>query len=70
MADLEDLGFLSITEMSNDEQLELLRQIRLARRTPIKQTKTTTTTKKKIPTDAVTIDQAAELLKIIQGERS
>jgi len=67
MADLEDLGFLSITEMANDEQLELLRQIRLARRTPIKQVKTTTTTKK-IPTAAVTVDQAAELLKILGGK--
>lgn len=65
MADLEDLGFLSITEMSNDEQLELLRQVRLARRTPIKQVKTTT---KKIPTAAVNADQAAELLKILGGK--
>lgn len=66
MADLEDLGFLSITEMAHDEQLELLRQIRLARRTPVKQVKTTIT--KKIPTAAVSVDQANELLKILGGK--
>ena len=66
MADLEDLGFLSITEMSNDEQLELLRQIRLGRRTPIKQTKTTSTKQK--PVITVSSDQAAELLRILGGK--
>jgi hypothetical protein len=65
MADLKDLGFLSLTEMGNDEQLELLRQVRLARRTPIKQVKTIT---KKIPTASVSVDQAAELLKILGGK--
>lgn len=66
MSDLEGLGFLSITEMSHDEQLELIRQIRLGRRIPVKQTKTTTVRKKlQVSTSALTADQAAALLKII-----
>jgi len=47
MANLDDLGFKSVTEMSNDEALELLRQIRLSRRTPVKRTKVTTRSTKK-----------------------
>jgi len=65
MADLESLGFPSITEMATDEALELLRQIRLSRRTPVKSTKTTT---KKMAIPKVCDDQAAELLKLLQGE--
>jgi hypothetical protein len=66
MADLDDLGFTSISDMSNDEGLERLRQIRLSRRTPTKVTKTTTISKKSTP--AISSDQAAELLKILTGE--
>ena len=64
MADLEDLGFLSITEMANDEQLELLRQVRLNRRTSVKQA---TTTIKRKPVTKVDASQAAELLRILGG---
>lgn len=67
MADLEDLPIVSITDMTNDEQLELLRQIRLSRRTPTKQVKVTTkSTYKVIP--EVSADQAAELLKMLKGK--
>jgi len=65
MANLDDLGYKSITEMTNDEALETLRQIRLARRAPVKTTKTTTT-KKKLDVK-VDSDQAAELLKLLTG---
>jgi len=51
--------------MTNDEALETLRQIRLARRAPVKTTKTTTT-KKKLDVK-VDSDQAAELLKLLTG---
>lgn len=67
MADLDDLGFLSISDMQNDEALELLRQIRLSRRVPIKTTKTIKkSTKPKVSVDA---DQAAQLLKLLTGEK-
>lgn len=39
MATLEDLGYESITDMSKDAGIELIRQIRLSRRTPKKQQK-------------------------------
>lgn len=62
MSDLEDLGFTSITEMSNDEALETLRQIRLSRRVPLK-----TKVYKKPEKSTVSSDQAAEILKLIMG---
>lgn len=65
MADLEDLGYRSISEMSTDEALEHLRQIRLSRRTPTKSSKVTT--KKSAPSAKVSADQAAELLALLGG---
>jgi hypothetical protein len=65
MSDLEDLGFTSITEMSNDEALETLRQIRLSRRVPIK----TTRVVRKVEKATVSADQAAELLKLLTGDK-
>lgn len=67
MANLDDLDYKSITEMQNDEALELLRQIRLSRRTPIKPTNPTKTQKK--PSTKVDSNQAAELLKILMGDK-
>ena len=61
MSNLDDLGIPSISEVSNDEALELLRQIRLSRRIP---TKTRIVTKK-VEKATVSADQAAELLKLI-----
>lgn len=66
MADLDDLDYTSITDMNNDEAIELLRQIRLSRRIPLKP-KTTSTRKKKKTTQSVDAIQAAELLKILGG---
>lgn len=69
MADLDDLDRESITETSRDEGIELLRQIRLSRRTPVKTTKKTSAAKgrqKKKPPE-LSADQAADLLKILTG---
>lgn len=71
MADLESLNYTSISDMSTDEALEMLRQIRLSRRIPTKKTKTTRkTTKKKMPKidpTTMTADEVAELLKTLGG---
>lgn len=69
MADIDDLGYKSVSEMSTDEAIEMLRQIRLNRRTPAKTKKasqTTTNTKKQAP--SVDANQAAEILKILGGK--
>lgn len=69
MANLEDLGYKSLAEMSLDERLELIRQIRLSRRIPVKKP-TKSTAKRKQRQKAAPIvdaDQAAELLKILGG---
>lgn len=68
MANLDDLNYKSITDMTPDEALEHLRQIRLSRRVPVKTKKT----KKqkltpKLTTDQLASNQAAELLKILTG---
>ena len=66
MANLDDLDITSISNMSNDERLELLRQIRLSRRVPVKTTKSVRKAdKKKVIVNA---DEAAELLRILTGE--
>lgn len=72
MADLDDLNYPSILDMSNDEALETLRQIRLSRRTPEKKVSTkssvtkaaNTKTRQKVVLDP---DLAASLLKILGG---
>ena len=64
MADLESFESQSITDMSTDEAIEMLRQIRLSRRIPVKSTKKKPS-KKKSPT--VNATQAAELLKLLEG---
>jgi len=67
MADLESLNYTSITDMSTDEALERLRQIRLSRRTPEVRKSTTIRSKKQL-IPKVDTDMAAELLKLIKGE--
>lgn len=67
MANLDDLPIPSITEMSTDEVIEMLRQVRLSRRIPVKKTKKTTAKKSKTASK-VNSDQASELLKILTGE--
>lgn len=70
MATLDDLKISSITEMSQDEAIEHLRQLRLSRRTPKKkQSKSTVAKKAKakaIP--KVNKNQALELLKLLEGK--
>ena len=70
MADIDDLYPKSLTDMSTDEQLELIRQIRLGRRIPVKPTKQKAIAKKKAAKKppVVTANQAAELLKILGGK--
>lgn len=67
MATIDDLDYLSITDKSTDENLETLRQIRLSRRTPVKVTKSTTKAKKQETPD-LSAEQAAKLLKILEGK--
>ena len=71
MADLDDLGYISIIDMSNDEAIDTLRQIRLSRRVPEKKAKapkeTTKQTTKKV-TAAVDSDMAARLLALLGGK--
>lgn len=67
MANLDDLTIPSITEMSTDEAIEMLRQVRLSRRIPVKKTKKATMKRSKAA-PKVNSDQANELLKILTGE--
>ena len=62
MADLDDLNYKSITEMTNDEAIELMRQIRLRRRTPPKKTARKKPARKKAA-PKVNANQALEILK-------
>jgi len=66
MASIEDLNHSSITEMQTDEAIELLRQIRLSRRIPVKKVRTISKKTKQIP--KINSNQAAELLKILAGD--
>ena len=65
MANLDDLNHPSITEMQTDEAIELLRQIRLSRRVPVKKVRTISKKSKQVP--KVNSNQASELLKILVG---
>lgn len=71
MATIDDLDLQSISDMSQEEAIEALRQLRLARRTPTKTTKVRTQTRAKKeakdPTKNLTPEQAAELLKLLGG---
>lgn len=69
MADLEDLGYTSILDMSNDEAIEHLRQIRLSRRVPDKKVRSKPTIKQtqKQVTKSLDSNMAAELLKLLEG---
>ena len=66
MANLDDLNYTSLSEMSVDEALELLRQIRLSRRIPVKKPRKTTSKKKEKKLN-LSSEQAAKLLKILGG---
>ena len=69
MTTINDLKLPSITEMSQDEAIEFLRQLRLSRRIPVKK-QSAATVKKKAKAKAtpkVNADQAKELLKLLGG---
>jgi len=68
MADLESLNYPSITDMNNDEAIELLRQIRLSRRVPVKKARKQTTKKKAKAIAKLSAEQAAEVLRILGGK--
>jgi hypothetical protein len=72
MADLDDLGYKSIIDMQTDEAIDTLRQIRLSRRVPEKPRKqakeTIKQTTKKVAA-AISSDAAAELLKLLGGDK-
>jgi len=69
MADLEDLNTISITDMSQDEAIEYLRQLRLARRTPAIKPKKSTAKKNKASQSKaakkITKTDAQALLKLL-----
>lgn len=68
MANLDDLSYKSITDMTTDEAIEHLRQIRLSRRIPKKKTKAKKTKlTPKISTSQLSDNNAAELLKLLTG---
>ena len=71
MADLEDLDYTSILDMSNDEALDTIRRLRLSRRVPEKKTTTRTTNKKTISkiNESIDSDMANRLLNIIGGKK-
>ena len=66
MATIEDLKIHSITDMTPDEAIEYLRQLRLSRRIPVKK-KATTTKKKSNTIPKMSKNQAADLLKLLGG---
>ena len=68
MAIIDDLGKKSMADMSQDEALELLRQIRLSRRTQkVPKPSSTTKAKKSTSTTKMSVEQARQLLKILGG---
>jgi len=68
MANLENLEIKSITDMTSDEAIEYLRQIRLSRRMPEKKIKSATTKAKSKQSEAaakITSQDAKSLLKLL-----
>ena len=69
MSTLDDLNYQSILDMSNDEAIEHLRQVRLSRRTPVKKAKASSGSKKKVTakqTPNLTPEQAKKLLQLME----
>ncbi len=69
MATIENLGKKSMADLSQDEALDLLRQIRLSRRTQKKPAKKTSQTKAKkmMKPDKMSAADAKQLLKLLGG---
>ena len=67
MSTLEDLPHKSILDMTQDEALEHMRQLRLSRRTPTRKTRKQSPHKpKNKPLPKLNANQAAELLKLLE----
>lgn len=69
MSDLDSLNYKSILNMENDEAIEILRQIRLSRRTPARTKRKAAAKKaknKKAPN--VNAEVAAKILEILGGK--
>ena len=68
MSDLNDIPITSIIDMSPDEAIEHLRQMRLARRTPIKPSPSVIKKReaKAKAEPKLSADQAADLLKLLE----
>lgn len=62
MSTIEDLDITKLTEMSTDEAIEFLRQLRLERRTVVKKV---STKKPSAKPPKMSAEQAAELLKML-----
>lgn len=67
MSTIEDLQQASFSEMSTDEALELLRQIRLSRRITKKSPKKKSTTTKVKKTKKLSKVEAKKLLELLGG---
>lgn len=67
MSDLDNIPIKSITDMTPDEAIEYLRQVRLSRRTPSPQSakRKEAKAREKAP-PKLSADQAAELLKLLE----
>ena len=66
MATISDLKIPALTDMSQDEAIEYLRQLRLSRRVPAKKQSSKKPKTKTLP--KINKDQAAELLKLLEGK--
>ena len=68
---IDDLDLRHLTEMNVDEALELIRQIRLSRRTNDKPIKTSRAKKIKgsVTTKSLDAEQAEQLLKLLGGSK-
>jgi len=68
VATIDDLGYKSISELSQDEAIEILRQIRLSRRVPLKKSKKKTVKKSAKKSINLSKSQAAKLLSMIGND--
>ena len=68
MSTIEDLNYPSITDMSQDEAIESLRQIRLSRRIPVRKVSNKKAASKKAAKKIPKLnqDQAKNLLDLIK----
>jgi hypothetical protein len=66
MSDLNDIPIPSITEMTQDQAIDYLRQIRLARRTPQRPAQSYTKKKASKAPTKLSQDEAANLLKLLE----